>query len=139
MGDSFLHLFGRARFAAPRPGRRKAAKFFVGPVDHTQLDIGEANEPVAIRGLGDADWFADQDFADEDEVATPFDLTVAAHPPHGMLGIIPRVFDAVRIAPQGSTVVACRRLLAVRLMRPFVVVMLAKAIEANLLLTRRCR
>src|SRR5258706_13515877 len=76
MGDSFPVLF---RFLAPRPGRKEAAQFFGLSVDEAEIDIGIADEPVAGFGFGDTHGFAGKRFADEDEVAAPFDLAVAAH------------------------------------------------------------
>ena len=48
-------------------------------IDEAELDVGEANAPVATFGLGDAHGFADQHVADEDELAAPLDLAVGAH------------------------------------------------------------
>ena len=72
MVDSLPGLF-RFGFASARPCRGKAAQFFAGPVEDAEIDGGEADEPVAVFGLGDADGLAGQRFADEDEAAAPFD------------------------------------------------------------------
>jgi hypothetical protein len=135
MGDSFLGLF---RFTAPRPGRRKAAKFFASTFDNSEVDVGEANDPIAVRGLSDADRFARQGLADEHGITAPLDLAVAVHPPNRVIGIVPGFLDAVRIWPRRGTVAARRRLLAMRLVRPFMVVVFTEAIETDLLLPR-CR
>ena len=79
MGDSVRCLFG---FRAARPGRPEAMKFFRPAVDDPEVDIGEANDPVAAVGLGDADGLAGQRLADEDQVTAPFDGPVGAHPAH---------------------------------------------------------
>ena len=55
MGNSVRRLFG---FGAVRPGRAKAMKFLGPSVDDAEVDLGEANDPVAAVGLGDADGFA---------------------------------------------------------------------------------
>ena len=134
MGDSFS---GVLRFAAPRPGRRKAAKFFSLAVDHPEVDVGEAHDPVAVRRLGDADRLTDQGLADEDQLAAPLDLAGAAHPPHRMVGIVPWLFDPLRIGPRRSRVAARWRLLVERLVRPFAIVVPAEAVKAPLLAFRR--
>src|SRR5271169_6672530 len=68
MGDSFPALF---RFAASRPGRRKAAQFFCPSVDDAEVDVAEPKEPVAIGRLGNADGLAGERLADEYEIAAP--------------------------------------------------------------------
>ena len=65
MGNSVPGVFG---FRAARPGRAEAMKFFRPAIDDPEVDVGEA-DPVAAVGLGDADGFALQRFADEDQVA----------------------------------------------------------------------
>ena len=55
MGNSVRRLFG---FRAARPGRAEAMKFFRPAIDDAEVDVGEANDPVAAVGLGDADGFA---------------------------------------------------------------------------------
>ena len=52
MGDSVRRLFG---FRPARPGRAEAMKFFRPAVDDPEVDVGEANDPIAAVGLGDAD------------------------------------------------------------------------------------
>src|SRR6266853_1115816 len=63
MGDSFPGLF---RFAAPRPGRRKAAKLSGPAIDDAAVEIGKAHDPVAGRGFGDSDLLAGEGLTDED-------------------------------------------------------------------------
>ena len=70
MGNSVPGVFG---FRAARPGRAEAMKFFRPAIDDAEVDVGEANDPVAAVGLGDADGFALQRLADEDQVAAPLD------------------------------------------------------------------
>ncbi|OWJ55878.1 hypothetical protein BWR60_35740, partial [Inquilinus limosus] len=69
MVDSFHGLFWCCR--AARPGRPIAAKRSSVTVDQAEIDVCEADDPVAGLGLGDADGFADQGLGDEDLVALP--------------------------------------------------------------------
>lgn len=69
-------------------------------VDEAERVIGEADDPVAGLGLGNADRLADQGLADEDESAAPLDLAVGADPPDRVLGIIGGLFDPGGIAPR---------------------------------------
>src|SRR5258705_13375408 len=84
MVDSVHRLFV-VGFAPARPGRRKVAQFLGRAIDVAELDIGEADDPVAGECFGDTDGFADQGLTDEDEFATPFDGAVGAHTAHGMI------------------------------------------------------
>ena len=118
-----------------RPGRKEAAQSFAGPVDQSEVDVGEADDPVAVLGFGDADGLADEAFADEDKLAAPFDFAAGAHPADGMVGVVPGLVEALWTAP-GRRPVMGRRLLAERFVRPLVVVVLAEGIEARLLLVR---
>ena len=74
MGNSIRRLFG---FRAARPGRAEAMKFLGPAIDDAEVDVGEANDPVAAVGLGNADGFALQRLADEDQVAAPLDGPVS--------------------------------------------------------------
>src|SRR6266851_3634434 len=96
MGNSFPDLF-RSRFAAPRPGRRKAREFFRLPHDATEVDVGETDQPVALLGLDDRDRLAGQRLADEDIVAVPLDRAIGAHATDSVIGIVPRFHDAIGI------------------------------------------
>jgi signal transduction histidine kinase len=91
-----LFWFG---FMAARPGRHDAAKLFGVPVDEGEVEIGEAHDPVAGFGLGDADGLADQRLAEEEIVAALLDLAVGAHAPGRMVGVIPGFFDLAGIGP----------------------------------------
>src|SRR5580658_10167388 len=133
MGDSFRGLFCR-RFTAPRPGRRKAAELFARAVDDAEIDVDKADDPIAAFSLGNPNRLIDENLADEHEVAAPSDFSVAAHPPHGVIGIIPGLFGAIRIGARRGRVATARRLLAERLMGPLVVVMRPEPVEAALLL-----
>ena len=68
MGNSFRGLF--SHWAAPRGGP-KAVEFFRPAIHDAQVDVGEADDPVAAGGLGDTDGFALQRLADEDQVFRP--------------------------------------------------------------------
>src|SRR6185312_5706251 len=133
---SFLGLFW-GRFMAGRPARHKAAKFFGDAIDDAELDVGEADDPVAGFGLGDTDGFVNERFAEEEQVAAPSDLAIAAHAADGVLGIVPGVFDLGGIGPGRAAIAAGRWHLAERLVRTVVVEVVAEAIEACLLLGGR--
>src|SRR5467141_3944633 len=60
-------------------------------MDVSELDLGIAHQPVAALGFGDADRLADQRLADEDQLARPFDLAVAAHPADRDIAAVVRV------------------------------------------------
>ena len=79
MGNS---VFGSFRFRAARPGRPEAAQFCGLSVEQSEIDAGEARDPVAGVGFGDADALAGQGLADEDLFATPLDAAVGADPAH---------------------------------------------------------
>jgi len=96
MPDSFPGLFWLG-FQAGRPARLEAAELLGPTIDEAKVDIGEAHDPVARLGLGDADELADEGFADEDEVATPFDLAIGTHPAYRMVGVIPGILHPGRI------------------------------------------
>ena len=138
MGNRFPGLF-MVSFYAPRPGRIEAAQSSAGAIEDAEIDVGEADDPVAVLGFGDADGLADEAFADEDELAAPFDFAAAAHPADGMVGVVPGLVEALRTAPGRRPVMLGRRLLAERFVRPLVVVVSAEGIEARPLLARRGR
>src|SRR5262249_15497340 len=120
-------------FAPARPGGRKRAQPCSTPIDEADGNVGKAHDPVAGVGLGDADGFADQGLAEEDEVAGPLDRTIGAHAAHGVLGVVAGFLDALGIAAGAWLIVAGRSFLAEGLVRALVVVDGAEAIEAVLL------
>ena len=69
---------GSLRFRAARPGRPEAMKSFRPAIDDPEVDVSEANDPVAAVGLGNADRLARQRRADEHQVAAPLDQPVRA-------------------------------------------------------------
>jgi hypothetical protein len=56
------------RFAKPRTGRSEAAEHLAA-IDEAEITAAEANDMIAALELGNADEFARQRFADEDELA----------------------------------------------------------------------
>src|SRR5450631_3971074 len=83
------------RFAPPRPGRSEPAED-PAAIDEANVHIAKPYDMITGLQLGNADELSDERFADEDGAALPHDLTGAAHPPDLMIGIIPRVLDAIR-------------------------------------------
>ena len=130
-GNNVPALF---RFAAARPGRRKAAQFFCPSVDDAEVDVAEPKEPVAIGRLSNADGLAGERLADEYEIAAPLDLAGGTDPAHGVLGVIPRLLEALGERPRGRSIAADRGLLAERLVWPKFVEERNELIEAGLLL-----
>src|SRR6478736_1288774 len=137
MPDSFPGLFWLG-FQVGRPARLEAAEFLGPTIDEAKVDIGEAYDPVALLSLGDADELADEGFADEDEVATPFDLAIGTHPAYRMVGVIPGILHPGRISPGRGAIAAGRRVLIESLMGSDVVEVLAEVLEPGLLLGRAC-
>ena len=88
MVDSLLVLF-RLRFAAARPCRRKTTQFFACSVDQPEIDGGEADDPVAILGFGDADGLPGERLADENKIAAPLDLAGGPDPPGRVIRVVP--------------------------------------------------
>src|SRR5271168_3950912 len=80
MPDSFLGLFRFHRFMAGRPARHEAMKLFRSALDQPEIEVAEANQPIAAVGLRDPDQFPDQRFTDENQVTAPFDLAARTHP-----------------------------------------------------------
>src|SRR5882724_98520 len=136
MVDSFPVLFWFG-FTAGRPSRREASQFLGPPVDEAEVDGGEADDPVAGLGLGDADRLAGKRLADVDELAAPFDLAAGADASDGMVGIVPGLLDAARIGSRRGVVAAGRGDLPQGLVRAVIVEVVAEAVEARLLLGGR--
>ena len=136
MPDSFLGLFGFS-VTAGRSSRRNAAQFFGDTIDDAELDIGKLDPPIAVLGLGNGDRFADQGLADEDVLAPPFDLAVAADAADLEIGSVARVFDLARIRARRGLIVLPGRLLAQGFMRSILIEVAAEAIEARLLRRER--
>src|SRR5271167_2577981 len=119
------------------PACRKPTKLLGLPVDNTEIDFGEADQPVANLGFGNADRLADQRLAEEDHVAAPTDLAIAADLAHGVIGIVPGLLNLIGIGSRRGPIAARGRHLAERLVRAIVVEIVAEAVEARLLFGRR--
>src|ERR1700677_4276588 len=106
MPDSFLGLFRFHRFMAGRPGRHEAMKLFRSALDQPEIEVAEANQPIAAVGLRDPDQFPDQRFTDENQVTAPFDLAARTPPANRMVCVIPKLFELCRVTPRRSTTAA---------------------------------
>jgi hypothetical protein len=62
MGNSVRVLFC---FTPGRPPRGEAAELPGLSVDESEVDVGIADDPVAVSGFGHADGLSDEDFTDE--------------------------------------------------------------------------
>src|SRR5215813_8762800 len=131
-GDRVSDLHQIPRPAGPCVQRTRAEPAPLR-MDVAQFDIGIMHQPVATLGLEDADRLADQRLADEDQLARPFDLAVAAHSAHRNLVAIVRILDPIRVAPRRRHVPRGRGLLSQRLVRPLIVVDRAERVEPFLL------
>src|SRR4051794_4472042 len=132
MGDSF-HVLFRLGFVAGRSARPEAAPLSGVAVDEAELEIGEADEPVTGRGLGDADGLAGERLADEDAVTAPADVAAGPHAALGAVGRIGGRFDPLGVASWRGRIVSRRRDLAQGLVRPHIVVIVPPGVEARLL------
>src|SRR4051794_4107487 len=72
-------------------------------------------------------------------LTAPLDLSVAAHPAHGLIIGIVRLAWSSAVGPRRRIIVLRRRRLAERLVRSLLVEGGAECIEAPLLLAQRCR
>ena len=72
------------------PGEQPAA------VDKTDVQIAEAHDVVAGLAFGNANKFVHQRLTDEDMLAFPFGLAVAADAADLVIGVIPRIFGPRR-------------------------------------------
>src|SRR5712692_8355822 len=122
-------------FAQPETGRGEAAEP-AAAIDQAAVALAEAHHMIAGFELGDANRFADQRLADEDAIALPHDLAGAAHAPDLVIGIIPRLLDAIRHHSPRRHINLMRRPLAERFVRTLLVVVPAEGVEARLLLDR---
>src|ERR1700722_14186444 len=127
------------RFAAGRPPSRKTGDFSGVPVDQYERNIREADNPVTVFALADADSLADQCFGDVAHRAAPLDLTTAADPAYLLVGAVLRILDPLGEWSRRRAVELLGRPLAERFVWAVVVELPAKCIEAILLLRRRCR
>src|SRR5262249_36529739 len=124
--------------AEPRTRRSKAQETAVA-IDDPEIAMAEACDVATALMLGETYELAGECFADKDLFALPLDHSVPTHAPHLLIGVVPRIFQARRhSAGRRSPMCGGRRLLE-RFMRTFLVVVSTEAIEAALLLNRRCR
>jgi hypothetical protein len=65
-------------------------------VDQADVEITEPHDMVSSLELGDANDLIAQSFADEDQLAMPFDLAIAADPADLMISVVPGVFHPRR-------------------------------------------
>src|SRR5215813_7156691 len=142
-GDCVSDLHQIPRPAGPSVQRTRAEPALLR-VDVAQFDIGITHPPVTALGLEDADRLADQCLTDKDQLARPFDLTVAAHAAHCNVLAIGRIRDPIRVGPRRRLIQQSRRLLSQRLVRPLRVVDRTEVVEPLLLCRqtggrRRCR
>src|SRR6185312_11307967 len=128
-GSSIYPRASRRVGLRPRPAQQAMST----AIDVAELDIGVAHAPVAACGLGDADGFADQHLADEDQLARPLDLAIGAHAADRALAAVLGLAQATGIGPGRSDVERGRRLLAEGLVGPQLVVLAPESLEARLL------
>src|SRR6202167_4396076 len=113
-----------------------ANEFDCDAIDEPQRYRSEVDLRIAVVGFSQSYDLSCECFADEDYRALPSELAIAAHSAQFELGRIAGILQPRRIAPHRRRVVLCRRSLTQRLMRPLLVELAAKLIEAPLL--RRC-
>ena len=99
------------------------------------IDAGKPDRAVpdvvaASLGRPQADRFADQGFAEEDEVASPFDLAVGADAADRNIASISGLTQPTVPAPRRATIGGDRRPLAEGLVRAIVVVAVLEGLQA---------
>jgi hypothetical protein len=109
-------------------------------VDGTELNRSEVHRGVAVIIFMQADHFADQRLGDENQLALPFNLAVAADPAQFKVAGVGQIFEPGRIGSRRGGVNRRRHRLAQRFTRALMVKLRAEVIEAALLGgERRCR
>ena len=150
MGNTFLVLFSPPAVAVatvdpvgnaqrcPQVHRRRFwfAQTVVAMGDDAEHDRSVGDGPVAVVVFDEADRLAGQRRADVDGVALPSDLAVVAHAPDGVVGAIARLAQRRRRSAAARRVMLGRRVVAERLVRPFVVVEALEAAQALELLAQ---
>src|SRR6266700_4030960 len=108
-------------------------------IDRSKFNGAIAQAPVSSIGLFACNRFTHEHVADEDELAVPFDLTIAADPPnHAVIGIIGFTKPSA-IAPQRGRIMPRRRGLLQCFVGTLFVIKGSERIEATLLGTMvRC-
>src|SRR5512135_1005111 len=99
------------------------------------IDAGKADRAVpdvvaASLGRPQADGLADEGFAEEDEVALPFDLAVGADPADRNIAAVLGLAQAAVPAPRRAAIAADRRPLPEGLVRAVVIVAVPEGVEA---------
>ena len=107
-------------------------------VDEAELEVGEANEPFAVVGLGDPDRLASEHPADEDQFTTPLDLAIRTHAAYCAVVAIERLAQGTWVGTWRGLVERGRRLEAQGLVRAIDIELCAKAVE-RVLLRSQCR
>src|SRR5215475_5211420 len=123
-----------SRFAEPITRRSEAAEA-ARDIEQTDLTVAKTDEMVAGFELGQTNELAGERLADEDAMTSPFDLAVRVDPTNLVIFVITRL-RPLRYCSIRRRIEFAGHTLAQRLMRPFLVVMVAEHIKARLLLGR---
>ena len=110
-----------------------AQQFQSDAIDAPKPHRSEVDLRVSVLGFKNSYYLTGQRRADKDQFALPLDLAVAAHPAQLVVGGIVGIFKAGRIAPRRGRVMARRRSLAERFVRPLLVELGTELIQAALL------
>src|SRR5216683_4427810 len=129
---------GVARSRAQRPWSA-GRELQCGAVDGAKLNRSEIQRGVTVSIFMQTNQFTDQRSGDENQLALPFNLAVAADPAQVAVAGIERILQAGRIGARRGRVNRRRRYLAQRFMRPLVIELVAEVIEALLLGRERGR
>ena len=129
---------GQFRRAAEPVARRSESRNWPRRLIRPMSKSTEAYDLVAGFQFGNADEFSDQRFADEEQFALPHDLAVAAHTPHLVIGIIPRVLKALWHGARRCRIELGGQSLIQRLVRALLVVVSAEVVKADLLFGPAC-
>src|SRR6266851_962068 len=127
---------GVARSRAQRPWSA-GRELQCGAVDGAKLNRSEIQRGVTVSIFMQTNQFTDQRSGDENQLALPFNLAVAADPAQVAVAGIERILQAGRIGARRGRVNRRRRYLAQRFMRPLVIELVAEVIEALLLGSER--
>jgi hypothetical protein len=123
------------RFAEPRTGWSEPVEPTT-TIDEPHIAMVEAHDMVAGLEFGDAQELASQYLADEEAAAFPHDLARGAHAADLVIGVVPRVFNAIRHGPLRWHIELVRGTLAQRFVRALLVVVPAEGVEGGLLFGR---
>ena len=115
------------------PGRGKPLRL---AINAAQLDVHEADGPIAAGGLREPDEFPGHRFTHKHEAAPPLDLPTRADAAHLAGRVIPGILEARRIGAGRDLIGTGRRGLAERFMGPHGIEDVSEAIKPPLLLAR---